>query len=401
MTSPSAPRYPSFDAACTHAGELELGMKTPPLSPPIVRASVFAPADLEAVERAITGEADHWAYARNANPTVDAFQRAVAAIEGAETAVAAASGMGAIGAVLLGLCGPGDRIVSTDALYGVTRRLMAERLAPAGVAIEHRDPASITAPGTVLPQDTRLLYTELIANPLLEVADLPALAKAAHAVGALLVVDATFATPALCRPLALGADIVIHSATKYLGGHGDLVLGVAAGPADAMALAHRAMATFGASADPTAAWLALRGLRTLHLRVARHSENGAAAAAWLETRPEVSRVWHPSLRSHPTHEIAERVLDPGGQRGGMVSFELTGGRPAVDRFLSGVRMIRLAPSLADVTTTLSYPATTSHRGLDPEQRAAAGITDGVLRLSCGLERAQDVIDDLGLGLAAV
>ncbi len=418
--------FPSFDAACTHAGELNLGMKTPPLSPPIVRASVFAPGDLDALEGAITGAEDHWAYARNANPTVDAFERAVAALECAVRAVAAASGMGAIGSVLLGLCAAGDRVVTTDALYGVTRRLMDEHLGPAGVQVEHRSGpaiAKLVAAGGALPADTRMVYTELVANPMLEVADLDALAVAAHAVGALLVVDATFATPALCRPLSHGADIVIHSATKYLGGHGDLILGVAAGTAETMASVHNTMATLGASADPTAAWLALRGMRTLHLRMERHGANGAAAAAWLDGRPEVTRVWYPGLATHGTHAAAVRMLgggpparatdggspgtprsdasDPAPNFGGMVSFELAGGRPAVERFLGGVRLIRLAPSLADVTTTLSYPATTSHRGVGAEVRAAAGITDGVLRLSCGLEAARDVLEDLERGLGAL
>lgn len=394
MSAAAGAAPPSLDAACVHAGREDLGMATPPLAPPLVLGAVFAMPDLEAVDRAMAGEPGLWVYGRAGNPTVAALERAVAALEGAEAAVAAASGMGALAAVLHALAPPGARVLTTGALYGDTRALLEGPLAAAGMRVEHRAPA---APEGPLPPDTAVVLAEAIANPLLQVADLPAWAAACRAVGARLVVDATFASPCLCRPLDLGADVSLHSATKYLGGHGDLVLGVASGSADVMAPVRRAVVLHGAPAGPMEAWLTLRGLRTLHLRMARHAANGQAAARWLATRPDVARVWYPGLPG-PDHGAARRVL--AGGYGGMVAFELAGGRPAVEAFLGGLRMIRFAASLADVATTISVPALTSHRRMAPEERAAQGISDGVIRLSCGVEAAEDLIADLTRGLDA-
>lgn len=405
---PEAPRGPddagpdqgaeapsSLDAACVHAGREDLGMATPPLATPLVLGSVFAQPDLDVLGRALAGAPGLWVYGRSGNPTVAALERAVAALEGAEAAVAAASGMGALAGVLHALAPPGTRVVTTGALYGDTRALLEGPLAAAGVRVEHRTP---DAPADPLPPDTAVVLAEVIANPLLQVADLPAWAAASRAAGARLVVDATFATPCLCRALALGADVVLHSATKYLGGHGDLMLGVVAGPAELMEPVRAAVVLHGAPAGPMEAWLTLRGLRTLHLRMARHAANGLAAARWLAARPDVARVWYPGLPG-PDHGAARRVL--AGGYGGMVAFELAGGRPAVEAFLSGLRMIRFAASLADVATTISVPVLTSHRRMAPEERAAQGITDGVIRLSCGVEAAEDLIADLTRGLDAV
>jgi len=385
----------SIDAACVHAGAEALGMATPPLSPPLVMGAVFAIPDLGTVERAVAGEPGLWIYGRAGNPTVAAFERAVAALEGAEAAVAAASGMGALAAVLQALAPPGAHIVTTGALYGDSRALLEGPLVAAGSSLEHRTPE---APVEPLPEGTAVVLAEVIANPLLQVADLTAWAAACREVGARLVVDATFASPCLCRPLALGADVVFHSATKYLGGHGDLVLGVAAGDAATLALVRHAMVLHGAPAGPFEAWLALRGLRTLHLRMARHSANGSAVAEWLAGHPGVARTWYPGLPGHPSHAVARRVLPSG--YGGMVAFELAGGRPAVEALLGKLTMIRFAASLADVATTLSVPALTSHRRMTPEARAAEGISDGVVRLSCGIEAAGDIIADLARALDA-
>jgi cystathionine beta-lyase/cystathionine gamma-synthase len=249
-----------------------------------------------------------------------------------------------------------------------------------------------------LPEDTAVVLTETISNPLLGVADIPRLAAAAHRVGAKLVVDNTFATPYHCRPLALGADLSIHSATKFLSGHSDLVAGVASGTAGVIAPIRAAIKTFGATLGPFEAWLALRGLRTLHLRMARHAENALAVARFLEAQPAVGAVRYPGLPSHPHHAIAREILMHGCS--GMVSFELAGGQPAVERFLERFRLIRFAASLGDVSTTVSHPATTSHRGLSAEARRAAGIGGGLLRLSVGIEAAGDIVVDLGRGLAA-
>ena len=382
-----------------------------PASPPIVTASAFRLPDLESIERAEGGAPGLWAYSRIANPTVDGFERALAAIEGAEAAVATASGMGAITATLLELLKPGDRLVTTDALYGTTRRLIDERLAPLGIVIEHLPQSDLLA-GGALPPDTRVLYTEAISNPLLRVADVPALATLARGVGAVLVVDATFATPVHADPLGQGADIVIHSASKYLGGHSDLITGVVAGAASTITPIRKAVSMLGTNASPFDTWLARRGLRTLHLRVARQSANAAAVADWLAERGRTIQVLYPGRADHPDHGIASRVLRDGF--GGMVTFELAAGaagvagqgeggdgRAAVSRFLTGLRMIGLVPSLAGVETTVSHPTTTSHRGMTAEALARAGISDGMVRLSCGVESIDDILEDLGRGLDSI
>lgn len=397
---------PSFDATCVHAGagpEMPgLGMHTPPLSPPIFQASVFAIPDLESLDRAFEGEPGYYAYSRASNPTVRAFETAIARLEGAEDALACASGMGAISAAVLGLVSAGDRILSTDTIYGNTRSLFDGLLSQWGFRVEHRPLAEVEAAGP--PAGTRLLYTEPLSNPTLVAADLPRLAELAHRVGAKLVVDNTFASPYHCRPLELGADLVVHSATKYLGGHGDLIAGVLAGPAESVAAARAVMRSLGLNLAPQEAWLALRGLRSLHLRMARHAENGQRVAEWLQGRPELERIHYPGLPDHPTHAAAARSMHRGF--GGMLAFALPedgpgGGRGACERFLAGLSMIRHAPSLADVGTTVSLPAFSSHRGLGADQRRAQGIGDGLVRLSCGIESAEDIIQDLTRGLAGL
>ncbi len=403
MSDPRSPE--SFDAACVHGGagpEVPgLGMETPPLSPPIFQSAVFHVPTLDAMRRAFEGDPDIYAYSRATNPTVRALEMAIAPLEGAEAAMAAASGMGAISSVLLSLLSAGDRIVTTSQLYGNTRTLLDQHLSRLGIEVSHQRAEQIEQG---LPEGTRLLYTEPISNPLLVAADLPRLAEIAHAAGALLVVDSTFTTPYHCRPLDLGADLVVHSATKYFGGHGDLIAGLAAGAAEHIEAARGVMRAMGSNLAPQEAWLVQRGLRTLHLRMARHSENGNRVAEWLEAHPKVARVHYPGLSSHPTHAIARRILRRGF--GGMIAFDLPedgpgAGRGAFERFVGGLGMIRMAPSLADVGTTVSAPAFTSHRGLDPEERRAQGIGDGLVRLSCGIEAAEDIIADLERGLAAV
>lgn len=397
-----APPSP-FDTLCVRAGAKVPGleMATPPVSPPIFQTSVFETPDLAALDRAMSGEAGAYVYSRHANPTVAAFEAAVAALEGAEAAVATSSGMGAITAALVSRLKTGDGVVTTSALYGNTRQLLDAYLAPLGVAVHHLAADAIVADG--VPPGTRIVFTEPISNPLLVVADIPRLAETAHAIGARLVVDNTFATPYHCRPLALGADIVVHSATKYLGGHGDLIAGVAAGPAALIEPVRRAARVLGVNGAPLEAWLALRGLRTLHLRMARHADNAARVAAFLADHPKVRAVHYPGLPDHPTCATARRILERGF--GGMVAFDLaTGeadGRAAFERFLGGLTMIPFAASLADVGTMLSHPATTSHRDLLAAERAALGIGEGLVRLSCGIEAADDIVADLARGLAAV
>jgi cystathionine beta-lyase/cystathionine gamma-synthase len=394
--SAKLPPPPPIDTACVHAGAADVVGETPPLAPPLYQAAVFETPSLELVTRALDGEAGLYSYSRHANPTVTAFEAAVATLEGAEAGVAAASGMGVITGALFGLLKPGARLVSTLELYGATKQLMDTHVAARGVTVTHLPAERVLSEG--LPPYTDLLYTEAIANPLLAVADLPALAARARETDALLVVDNTFATPYHCRPLDHGAGLVIHSASKYLGGHADLIAGVAAGRADVVARVRGTVQVLGANLAPLEAWLALRGLRTLAVRLERQAANADAVAAALVNRPGIEAVWYPGLPGQPTHAVAARVLTRGA--GAMVAFRLSGGRRAVARFLGGLRLIRFAASLGDVSTTVAHPATTSHRGLSPGDRAAAGIDDGVLRLSVGLEALDDILADLERGLAA-
>lgn len=392
----------SLATACVHAGAPLAGdaTLTSPLVPPIQQASAYETPSLDIVARALDGEAGFYSYGRNANPTVAGWERAVAELEGAEAGVAAASGMGVVSGTLLGLLAPGQRLVSTQELYGSTKKLMDTLVASRGVEVRHVPAPMLLAEG--LPPGTDLLYTETLSNPLLAVADLPALAALARAGGALLVVDNTFATPYHCRPLALGADLVLHSASKYLGGHADLIAGLACGRVELVARVRDTVVTLGAPLAPLEAWLALRGLRTLAVRLARQSENAAAVAQQLAAARlpggAVEAVWYPGLAEHPTHAAAVATLTQG--YGAMVAFRLAGGRPAVARFLAALSLIRFAATLGDVSSTVSHPASTSHRGLPPGERQAAGIDEGVLRLSVGLEAVDDIIADLERGLAA-
>jgi cystathionine gamma-synthase len=388
----------SFDSKCAHVGEAEV-IATMPVAPPLYLTSVFETPDLAAAGRAMDGEPGQYIYSRNANPTVAAFERAVSVLDGGEAAVAFASGMGAISTLFLSLLKPGDAVVASDDLYGSTAILLAGPLAGLGVSVTTADPGDPGAVEAALTPSTRLIFVETVSNPLMRVADVPALADVAKRHGCALAVDASFTSPALSRPLAQGADFVVHSATKYLGGHSDLTAGVAVGRREMMERLRQSRTLYGPPCSPLDAWLALRGMKTLALRMARHTSNGAHVAGFLCAHAKVRRVYYPGLNGDPSHAIASRVLPHGS--GGMLSFEVDGGAPAVDRFISGLSMVRFAASLADVTTTLSHPASTSHRGLTPERRAELGIGDGLVRLSVGIESPDDICADLEQGLAAV
>jgi len=388
----------SFDSKCAHVGEAEL-IATIPVAPPLHLSSVFETPDVETAARAMDGEPGHYIYSRNANPTVAAFERAVTELDGGEAAVATASGMGAISTLFLALLKPGDHVVASHDLYGSTAVLVTGPLADLGVTMTAADPSDASAVNAAMTPATRLIFVETVSNPLMRVADVPALAEVAKRHGCVLAVDASFTSPALSQPLAQGADVVVHSATKYLGGHSDLTAGVAVGRAAMMDPLRKTRTLFGPACSPLDAWLALRGMKTLALRMERHASNGQFVAQFLCGHPKVRRVYYPGLPDDPCHATARRVLPRGS--GGMLSFEIDGGAPAVDRFISGLAMVRFAASLADVTTTLSHPASTSHRGLSAERRAELGIGDGLVRLSAGIESPDDICADLEHGLVAV
>jgi len=345
-----------------------------------------------------SGEQPGNIYSRFTNPTVRTFEQRLASLEGADSCVATASGMAAILATCAGLLQAGDHIVSSRSIFGTTTVLFSTYLARFGIEtsfVPLTDPAAWEA--AIRPQ-TRLLFLETPSNPLTEVADIPRLAELARNRGCLLAVDNCFCTPALQRPLALGADIVIHSATKYLDGQGRCIGGAVVGDAERVGKdVYGFLRTAGPSMSPFNAWVFLKGLETLSLRMQAHSTSALQLAQWLERQPGVARVFHPGLASHPQHELAARQQD---DFGGILSFELQGGREEAWRFIDATRIFSITANLGDAKSTITHPATTTHGRLTPEQRQAAGISDGLIRLAVGLESATDLRADLERGLAA-
>jgi cystathionine beta-lyase/cystathionine gamma-synthase len=380
-----------------HAPAPALGPSRP-VSVPIYQTSTFAFASAAACAAALDDPAAGFAYSRYRNPTTGALESALADLEGGAGAVAVSSGMGAVNAVLLSQLAPGDHVIAQQCLYGGTFAVFADLAARHGIEVSYisgRDPAELEA---ARRPATRLLYLETIANPTAAVSNLAALLPAARAADLTCVVDNTFATPLLCRPIDHGADIVIHSATKYLGGHDDVTLGiiVAADPQRYRQLWKHAT-DLGVAADPFASWLVLRGLKTLALRVERHCANAARLAAALDGHPAVARVHYPGLPAHPDHAVARELLSGFG---GMLAFDLAGGRPAGVAFVEAVRLAALAPSLGGAETLVLHPASTSHRQLDAAGLRAAGISEGSVRVSAGLEHPDDLWADFARALTA-
>lgn len=354
-------------------------------------------ADQDAV---FANERSGYVYGRYGTPTTAALETALAELEGAEAATCFVSGMSAIHAYVTGCAlQGGGRIVAQEDLYGAVRAALERLRREQHADITFVDPTDLGAVERALgAAPARVLYVEAISNPLLRVVDVAALATLAHARGATLAVDATFASPAVLRPLEHGADVVLHSLTKYLNGHGDAMGGVVAGSADvAREMRDRAILD-GAYLPPHEAWLILRGVRTLELRVARQSESALAIAQHLAAHPKIARVHYPGLPSHPQHALASRLL--GGRYGGVVSFGLRSDtREAAFRFLDSLELIASATTLGDIYSEVLYPAISSHRRIDPAERARLGISDGFLRLSVGIEDPHDLIAELDRALA--
>ena len=389
---------PHPDTLAVHAGRLVVPSNVAS-SPPLFQASSYEFADLDDVEEIYAGRRPGAIYGRYGGPNARQFEDAIAALEGAQAAAGAAAGMSAIDAALATNVAPGRGIVATREIYGGTYALLENDYRDRGLPVAYVDQHDLGAVEAALAAyRPGVLYVEALTNPFVNVADLPALAALAHAADARLVVDATFATPVLVRPLEHGADLVVHSVGKYLGGHGDVGAGVLAGSAELVERAREYLVRRGATIPHFEAWLALRGLRTLALRMERHGANAVAAAAFLAARPEVARVHHPSLPGHSHHARAARLYPHG--TGGIVAFDLHGGRATVDAFLRGLERIAIVHSLGEVASTIGYPAVSSHRPLPAEQRRALGVGDATVRLSAGIERAEDILADLALGLAA-
>jgi O-succinylhomoserine sulfhydrylase len=337
-------------------------------------------------------------YTRYTNPTVSMFQDRLAALEGAESCVATASGMAAILATAMVHLRSGDHVVCSNAVFGATIQLFNNVLGRFGIETTYVSPTKVDEWRGALRKNTRMLFLETPSNPMTEVSDIAALAQVAKKAKALLAVDNVFCTPALQRPLALGADLVIHSATKYLDGQGRVIAGAVAG---SRALVGEPMTAFLRTAGPTLspfnAWVVLKGLETLELRMLAQSAAALEMARWLEKHPRVSRVHYPGLESHPQHALARRQQRAAGS---VLSFEVKGGRAAAWRVIDSTRLVSVTANLGDVKTTIIHPASTTHGRISPEARAAAGITDGLIRLAVGLESVDDLKADLQRGLEA-
>jgi cystathionine beta-lyase/cystathionine gamma-synthase len=368
-----------------------------PLTPPIYQSSVFVFEDLTAVDAVWEGKRDGFVYGRFGTPNHAMLEQLVATLEGAEGAVASASGMGATTAVLSALLEPGDGLVASRDLYGSTLALLREEGRRLGIETSFVDGTDTAAVLAACGPRTRAVYVEALSNPLLRLADIGALAGGLAVRGIRLIVDASFASPAVLRPLAHGASLVVHSATKFLSGHGDVTAGVVAGPRADIERVRASIIRMGASLGPFDAWLCARGLRTLYIRMARQCENAERVSGWLEAHPAVGRVHYPGLATYPQRALAKSLLPR--LAGAVVSCELAGGRPAVEAMMRRLRLVEFAPSFGDVATTWSYPAATSHRGLAEAERRALGVTEGLVRLSVGVEAVEDVIEDLAGALA--
>lgn len=368
-----------------------------PTSVPIYQTATFASADAEELAAVLTGEQPGYAYSRIDNPTVTAVGDAIAELHGAEAGIALATGMAAIHATFLSLLRAGDRVLIGQVGYGTTRTQAISAFGRLGVDVGYVDTTSVEAVEAALAAPTRILHVETIANPTCVVADLPALADAAHRHGALLTVDNTFASPAICRPLEHGADLVIESATKYLSGHSDVMAGAVVGPRDRIAAVRSAQIDTGATLGPFAAFLVLRGITTLAVRMERQARTAMALATFLERQDGVNRVTYPGLPSHPQSDAARRILDAGGA---MLSVDLAGGREAGRVFFDTLEIPERTASLGSVHTMVVHPPSSSHRMFDAASLAAAGITEGLLRVSVGLEDEADLLADFAAALAA-
>ncbi len=358
---------------------------------PVVNSVAFGYPDVDAWQDAALGRTPGHIYSRNTNPTVAAFTEKVRLLEGAEAATSFASGMAAISNLLFALLVPGDRVVSVKDTYGGTNKLFLEFLPRFQIKVELCNTTDHEAIEAAMAKGCRLLYLESPTNPTLKVVDIARLAKAAHQVGAIVVADNTFATPLNQNPLALGVDLVLHSATKFLGGHADALGGVVCGPKQLVERIYHYREITGAALDPMAAYLLLRGMKTLHLRIRQQNESALRIAQFLETQAQVSQVFYPGLPSHTHHDVARRQMRGFG---GVLSFMLKGGFDAVRAFLPRLRYAHLAANLGAVETIAGPPATTSHVECTPEERKAMGIPEGLIRYSVGIEEAEDLIADL-------
>jgi methionine-gamma-lyase len=379
-----------FHTKLVHAGFH--GDPTGAVNVPIYQTSTFAFKDAAHGASLFAGEQDGFIYTRIGNPTIRAFEDNVAELENGYGGIATGSGMGAVSTVFFALLSSGDHLISTDSVYGPSRGLVENYLSRFGISGSFVNTSKLEDIQAAFRPQTRVIYIETPSNPSMLVTDIKAVAEKAHAHGCLLVVDNTFASPYLQKPLDLGADVVLHSVTKFLNGHADIVGGVIV--TKTMELYKRirpVMVNFGCNMDPHQAYLVLRGIKTLGIRVERAQQNAMAIARWLEKHPKVAWVRYIGLESHPQHELAKKQMSGFGS---MISFELKGGLEAGRRVMNAVRLATLAVSLGGVETLIEHPASMTHAGMSRDDRMAAGITDGLVRYSVGIEDVDDLIADL-------
>ena len=390
-------RNKGFNTKLVHAGIKDDALGS--VVTPIYQTSTFAFHDAQQGANRFAGKEKGYIYTRIGNPTTDALEENVAQLENGFGATATASGMGAISTVYLALLSSGDHMVSTDSVYGPSRGLMEKHMSRFGVGSTYVDTSDLDNLSRAIRVNTKLVYVESPSNPAMAVTDIAAAAEIAHAAGALLVVDNTFASPHLQKPLDLGADVVLHSVTKFINGHADVVGGIVVAKTEALHKKIRTMLIIlGANMDPHQSYLVSRGLKTLALRVERAEENARKVAPWLEAHPQVAWVRYIGLPSHPQHDLAKRQMTGFGS---MISFELKGGLEAGRILMDNVHLAGLAVSLGGVETLISHPASMTHAGMAREDRLAAGITDGLVRISVGIEDLADILADLEQALDLV
>lgn len=359
--------------------------------PPIFQTVNF---DYETVEDGMAvflGEKQGYFYTRNGNPTSDLLAHLVSLLEEGEAGIATASGMAAISSSILAIVKPGDEIISSSHIYGGTKSWFNSQLTEIGVKTHYVDITNIDSIVGHINASTKILYTEVLGSPNLVVADIPKLAEFAHAHNLVFMVDSTFTPPPVIQPLTLGADIVLHSATKYMNGHGDAIGGVIVSDAETIQAIQQVVKLYGGIISPFNAWLAIRGLKTLDIRLQRHCSNAMALAEFLQSHEKVKDVFYPGLPSHPQHTLAKTQLDGFG---GMLAFEVHGGLDAGKTVMNAVKVCNFTTSLGEIDTLIIHPASTSHVSLSPEERHALGISDGLMRLSVGIENIDDLTSDL-------
>lgn len=371
---------------------------TAPLVPPLCPSAVYIARDADQMNRVYEGQEAGFTYAREGNPNAEQLANKIAALEGADACLITSSGMSAVTAIVLGLLKAGDHLVAGNQLYGRTHRLISRELIRFGVATDLVDASNAATVEAAIRSNTRMILVEVVSNPLLRVADIEALGRIARSRGVMLAVDNTFPTPLALRPFQFGANVVFHSVTKMLAGHSDVTLGAVCCPRELVTPIRDTIVTWGLNGSPFDCWLAERGMNTLEVRLTRANANAAALADFLADQPAVCNVIYPGRADHLDHAVANRLL--GSQFGNMVTFEIDGGRDAVNQFMRALETIPFAPTLGDISTIISHPAVTSHRGLTVAEREALGIREGMVRVSVGIEGLSELQSEFRRALAA-